>query len=250
MNILTINTEDWYNGNLSQNDKDWGRFEYRVDKLLIPMMDVLDRKNIKATFFCLGWLAEHHSDIIREIANRGHEIGCNGYWHLKPNMMKREEFIDDARRAKDILEKVSGQSVKVYRAPNFAINGIEAWFYDALKELGFEYDASAFGESPYKEREIIEFPVRKHSAIPFSGGGYFRLMPYFLIRKWGKESHYLMTYFHPRDFDVSQPRLDDLNIKERFVSYVGLKNAYSKWLRLMDDFEFVSIGQAVHVMKQ
>ena len=111
MRILTINAEDWYNGYISPQDRDWERFEYRVDKWLIPMLDELDRRKIRAVVFCTGCLAEHHPEIILDTVRRGHEIGCNGYWHIEPNTMTREEFSDDTRRAKEALEKVTGRPV-------------------------------------------------------------------------------------------------------------------------------------------
>ena len=97
MRILTINAEDWYNGYISPQDRDWGRFEYRVDKWLIPMLDELDRRKIRAVVFCTGWLADHHPEIIRETARRGHEIGCNGYWHIEPNCMAQTRHYTNSR---------------------------------------------------------------------------------------------------------------------------------------------------------
>ena len=91
MRIMTINAEDWYNGYISPQDRDWGLFEYRVDKWLIPMLDELDQRQIRAVVFCTGWLADHHPEIIRETARRGYEIGCNGYWHIEPNTMSMKE---------------------------------------------------------------------------------------------------------------------------------------------------------------
>ena len=81
--------------------------------------------------------------------------------------------------------------------------------------------------------------------IVFSGGGYFRLFPYSLLRKWTERSPYLMTYFHPRDFDPDQPVLRGLSPIRRFKSYYGLGTAESKLRRLLGEFEFTDLQGAV-----
>ena len=100
--------------------------------------------------------------------------------------------------------------------------------------------------------EIVEFPINTKSFLKkqliFSGGGYFRLLPYPLIRKWMKESDYVMTYFHPRDFDPDQPQLRNLSIKRRFMSYTGLKTSEMKLEKLLSDFQFISLEQAFETL--
>ena len=246
MRILTINAEDWYNGYISPQDRDWGRFEYRVDKWLIPMLDELDRRKIKAVVFCTGWLADNHPEIIRETARRGHEIGCNGYWHIEPNTMTREEFEDDTRKAKEALEKVTGKQVLAFRAPGFAVEGTEEWFFEVLKKQGFITDYSLYGNEPKEiavgDGVIMEYPVSLYKGrLPFIGGGYFRLLPYWLIKRAMRDMPYVMMYFHPRDFDTDQPRWEGLSMKERFIGYVGLKGAYGKWVRLLGDIVNVNV---------
>jgi len=245
MNILTFNPEDWYNGNISPKDTNWERFEYRVDKMVLPILDFLDQKKVKATFFCMGWLADNHPELVREIANRGHQIGCNSYMHAEPNTLTKEQFYDDVKRSREILEKVSGKSVEAYRAPSFATLGIEEWYFDVLKDLGFKYDCSIYGAKPTVINGIKEFPVCKYKGkIAYSGGGYFRLMPYRLIKSLMRNNDYVMTYFHPRDFDKEQPRWEGLSTKDRFLSYAGLDGAYDKWMKMMNDFEFVNVEEA------
>lgn len=245
MRILTINAEDWYNGYISTQDRDWERFEYRVEKGLLPMLDELDRRQIRAVVFCTGWLADHHPEIIRETVRRGHEIGCNGYWHTEPNTMSREEFAEDARKAKEALERVVGRQVVAFRAPGFALEGIEGWFFEVLKELDFMTDYSLYGNEPKEIAAgggvIMEYPVSLYKGrLPFIGGGYFRLLPYWLIKRAMRDMPYVMTYFHPRDFDTEQPRWKGLSMKEHFLGYVGLKGAYRKWKRLLDEFYKIS----------
>lgn len=239
MNILSINAEDWYNGFVPAEDMDWDRFEYRVDKLLLPMLDELDKYGIKAVIFCTGWLAEKHSEIVLEITSRGHIIGCNGYWHIEPLAMSVDEFREDTRKAKVILEEVSGQKVKAYRAANFSLDEERL---KVLVELGFLVDSSMEGDKPYSIGEIIEYPIAKYKGkVPFSGGGFFRLMPYWVIRKAMKEMPYVMTYFHPRDFDSEQPQWPGLSAKDRFLTTVGVSGAFKKWQKMLHDFKFDNI---------
>lgn len=239
MNILTINAEDWYNGYIPAEDKDWDRLEYRVDKMLVPILVELDKHKVKALVFCTGWLAEKHPEMVREIARRGHSVGCNGYWHIEPLTMSVEEFREDTRKAKEILEVVSGQKVKAFRAANFSMDEVRL---KVLAELGFQYDSSLFGEKVYSIGEIIEYPVAKYKGkVPFSGGGFFRLMPYWLIRKAMRDMPYVMTYFHPRDFDKEQPLWPGLSAKDKFLTTVGVSGAWKKWQNMLNEFKFENI---------
>lgn len=248
ISILTFNTEDWYNGFIKPDDRDWTRFEFRAEQGLESILEVLDYKQIKASFFCLGWLADNHPDFIKKIASNGHQICCNGYWHISPNSLDKKSFIEETSTAKKMLEDVSGIEVDTYRAPNFGIEGIEEWYFDALAEMGFNADSSFHGNHPHLMQDIIgemkEYPISIHHHISYSGGGYFRLLPYFLIKKWSMENEYLMTYFHPHDFDKNQPRWKGMGVKDNIVSYVGISGAFCKFKRYVDDFKFVSIEQA------
>lgn len=246
MNILTINAEDWYTGIINPSDKDWARFEYRVEKMLWPILDEVDKRGLRAIVFCMGWMGEHHPEMIKEVVRRGHRIGCNGYWHDEPRTMTRDNFVQDAKKAKYILEETSGQRVSAYRAPNFAIDGICDWYYEALAECGFTQDFSAFAQNIYEIKtpkgSVQEWPVSKYKQIlPFSGGGYFRLLPYTLIKHCMNKSSYVMTYFHPRDFDIDQPHWDGLSIKDKFLNYIGVRNAFKKLVKMLNDFEFDAI---------
>lgn len=236
MIFLTINAEDWYNGFVSAEDKDWDRFEYRVETMLIPMLDELDKRHVGAVVFCTGWLAEKHPEAVLGIVRRGHEIGCNGYWHIDPMKMSIDEFREDALSAKKVLEKVCGKTVRFFRAANFSIDEERL---KVLAELGFQFDSSMMGERPFAIGDVIEYPIAKYKGkVPFSGGGFFRLMPYRLIRKFMKEKDYVMTYFHPRDFDAEQPKWQGLGMKDKFLSYVGVKGGFAKYKRLLNDFNF------------
>lgn len=169
-------------------------------------------------------------------------------------------------KAKNLLEEIVGREIDAFRAPGFSITEQNTWAIDELVKMGFKYDCSVFpayhdygGMPNYGSSEpavlktkagnaIKEFPINIHTIfgknIVFSGGGFFRFFPYWLIKKWGKESDYMMTYFHPRDFDTGQPKVQGLPLTRQFKSYVGIKGNFKKWLYLLNDFEFVNVETA------
>ena len=266
MNILTFDIEDWYNCDFISEDFAWDKFDYLVDKAFLPVLDEMDRRGLKSTCFCLGWLAEKHPDLIREIARRGHQIGCHSYQHELAFRFTREQFVADTLKAKHLLEDVTGTPVEVFRAPGFSITERNTWALDCLVEMGFKYDCSVFpaahdygGMPHYGASEptvlvtpagnrIKEFPVNVHPFlgrnIVFSGGGFFRFFPYPLIRKWAKASSYMMTYFHPREFDPSTPKVKSLPLMRQFKTYVNVRGNMKKWQKLVTDFEFVNVREA------
>ena len=81
----------------------------------------------------------------------------------------------------------------------------------------------------------MEYPVSLYKGrLPFIGGGYYRLLPYWFIKRAMRDMPYVMTYFHPRDFDTDQPRWEGLGLKDRYLGYLGLKGAYRKWLKVIE----------------
>lgn len=266
MNILTFDIEDWYNCDFITQDFTWDNYEVRIYQGVNRILEELEKRNLKATFFCLGWIAEKYPDVIRRISAQGHHIGCHSYQHELSFRFDRSGFRQDTEKSKKLIEDLIGEPINAFRAPGFSITENNVWALEILAELGFEYDCSLFpvrhdygGFASYgiaepaklilpNGAEIKEFPINIHSLlgekIVFSGGGFFRLFPYSLIRRWGKSSQYMMTYFHPRDFDVNQPMMQNLPPIRKFKSYVGLKSAFPKFQRLLDDFVFVNIEKA------
>jgi len=265
MNILTFDIEDWYNCDFISENFDWSKYEVRIYEGVDKILNELNQHNLKGTFFCLGWLAEHHPTVIRTIHEQGHQIGCHSYQHQLSTRFSPDTFQEDTYKAKSLIEDVIGAEVDCFRAPGFSITYKNLWAFEVLYELGFKYDCSVFpshhdyGGMPdygvaepalltYNSCTIKEFPINIHliggKNLVFSGGGFFRLFPYWLIRKWGKQTSYMMTYFHPRDFDPEQPIIETLPRIRRFKSYIGLKTAFPKFQRLLYDFDFVNVIKA------
>lgn len=268
MNILTFDIEDWYNHDDYSRDFAWEKHEVRIYEGTDKILSALDEKGLKGTFFCVGWIAEHHPQVIRDIANAGHHLGCHSYQHELATRFTREEFKEDTYKAKCLIEDVAGCKVDAFRVPSFSITRNNLWAFDVLAELGFKYDSSVFpsthefgGIPGFKAEptilktnsgDIYEFPISLGKflgrEIVYSGGGYFRVMPYWLLKKLTAKAQYLMSYFHPSDFDPDQPNMPQLSYMRQFKNRVALKGSYQKFKHYISDFDFVSLKKAVEVI--
>jgi polysaccharide deacetylase family protein (PEP-CTERM system associated) len=266
MNILTIDVEEWFQffDVLYSNGK-WKNYEVRIYENVERIFRLLEDTNTKATFFIVGWIAKEYPDLVRRISEK-YEIGSHTLNHGLVWQQNRSEFKEDVSSSIKLLEDISGKPIKYFRAPGFSIRESEGWAFEVLKECGIEIDCSVFpahhahGGIPnygdikpsiisYNGIEIKELPVSIKKIVGkniiFSGGGYFRLFPYCLIKSWTKEmDDYLISYIHPRDLDYGQPLIKDLSLLRKFKSYYGLKGAEDKLRLWLNDFEFVDIDTA------
>ena len=268
MNILTFDVEEWFHlldFDATRGEEQWGQYEVRIYENVERILNLLEETNTRATFFVIGWVAKTYPDLVRKIAEK-YEIGSHTMTHQLVWQQSPEEFRKDVEASVKLLEDVTGQKVTSFRAPGFSIRESEKYAFETLHELGITTDCSVFpaqhahgGMPSYSEPvpslikyngiQIEEFPVTfkdivgKH--LIYSGGGYFRLFPYSLIKKWSKEQDkYLMSYIHPRDLDGGQPVLDGLPLSRRFKSYVGVRGAEKKLRQYLTDFDFMDIKTA------
>jgi len=268
MNILTFDIEEWFHildNESTKSENQWENFESRLEHNMDKIFKLLDDNNQDATFFCLGWVARKHPHIIKKINMLGYEVATHSDMHQLAYEFNRNQFNQDLERSIKSIEDITGEKITSYRAPGFSIKEENLWVFDELIKCGIEKDCSvfpakrahggleefAYSKPAYIEREmgkIKEFPINLHNIlgknIVFSGGGYFRLIPYPLLKHFMKKSDYVMTYLHPRDFDPEQPMIEELNAIRRFKSYFGLKSSLSKLERLIQDFDFVSLDEA------
>uniref|UniRef100_UPI004047180A polysaccharide deacetylase family protein n=1 Tax=Polaribacter sp. TaxID=1920175 RepID=UPI004047180A len=268
MNILTFDIEEWFHlldNESTKTEKEWSNFPVRIHKNMERVFSILEDSGTKASFFVLGWIAEQYPEIVKEIKARGFEIGSHTSAHQLVYNQERVTFYQDVDRSIKTLEDITGTKVKMFRAPGFSITENTKWAFEVLYELGIEIDSSVFPAGrahggmksygmaepsilEYNGVQLKEFPINTkpilNSQIIFSGGGYFRLLPYSIIKNFTKNSEYIMSYFHPRDFDYEQPMIADLPIHRKFKSYVGLKRAESKLKNWISDFKFVDINEA------
>ena len=220
MNILTFDIEEWsiekeYHG--GRKDK-YAEF----DRLLDHILGRLSECGIKATFFCLGKIASDFPHVIKKIDAAGHEVGSHSHAHKWVNKMTPEEFREDTRQAVGAIEDLIGKKVRSFRAPAFSVGESNRWAFEILAENGIKNDASIFpgardfGGFPafteqrpcivdYNGIRINEFPIPLCSLpiinkkIAYSGGGYFRLLPLWFVKKRMMSSPYNMCYFHIGD---------------------------------------------------
>lgn len=272
MNILTFDIEEWFHlldCDATRTENEWKNYEVRIYDNMERIFSILEETNTNATFFIVGWIAKTYPDLVRRIADK-YQIGCHTMNHQLVWQQSPQEFKADVELGIKTLEDISGCMVECFRAPGFSIRQSEAWAFEILADLGIKYDCSLFPSShahggmpslfnhstirpqpciiDYHGIHIKEFPVN-HSNINiiFSGGGYFRLFPYPLLKKLSANSaDYLLAYIHPRDLDANQPVIKSLPLSRKFKSYVGLRSAEQKLRQWLSDFRFVDIATANH----
>jgi polysaccharide deacetylase family protein (PEP-CTERM system associated) len=264
-NALTIDVEDYYMVSAFADIikfEDWNIFESRIERNTYKILQLLDQYDAKATFFILGWVAERHPQLVRDIKSEDHEIACHGYNHRLIYDMSPEEFRNDIRVAKGRLEDVTGAQVIGYRAPSYSIVKDTLWALDVLIEEGFLYDSSIFPihhdryglpdahRFPHTIKgvlgEIHEFPPTTYQLfgqnIPVAGGGYLRLFPLGIIRSAlrrinDREHQPAIIYLHPWEIDGDQPRING-RWRSRLRHYLNLQSTKPKLEAFLDEFRF------------
>ena len=271
-NALTIDVEDYFHVSAFADRiaaRDWSSYESRVEQNTRRLLRLLDKHNVRATCFVLGWVAEQHPQLVRELADAGHEIGCHSYWHRLVYDLTPEEFREDTARSRDVLEEIIGDRVTLYRAPSFSITNRSLWALDILADLGFTMDSSVYpihhdrygipGSNPHPHvintsaGELIEFPgsICRVAGlnVPISGGGYFRLYParvtsWLLQRTLQTTQQPFMFYIHPWEVDPDQPRLAG-SFRSRLRHYQNLASTERKLDWLLPRFRFGTMSESL-----
>ncbi|WP_300338484.1 XrtA system polysaccharide deacetylase [Accumulibacter sp.] len=262
-NAMTIDVEDYFQVSAlapyiarEQWDSRECRVESNVDRILL----MLDEHQTAATFFTLGWVAERYPQLVRRIVEAGHELASHGYGHQRASELSEAEFSADIGSAKKLLEDLSGQEVKGYRAPSFSIGEGNLWAFDCLERAGYRYSSSIYPirhdhygmpDAPRFAHQVraglLELPVTTARFFqrnwPASGGGYFRLLPYpvsrWLLQKVNElDRQPAIFYFHPWEIDAGQPRVPGISAKTRFRHYLNLQHTEGRLRRLLADFRW------------
>ena len=232
--VLTVALEDYFQVGAFRRfvrREQWYRFETRLEHNVLQTLALLDRYDAKATFFVLGWVARRYPGLVRLVADAGHEVASNGYYHRGARDLSPGEFRDDALRAKEAVERASGRAVLGYRLADGWLRPADLWALDELAAAGFAYDSSLapmgrdFAGQPARrfahrheagKRSIWELPVSTGGALgyrmPVAGGNYLRQLPLWATRRavaaWEAEgAGPLVAYFHVWELDAEQPRL-------------------------------------------
>jgi polysaccharide deacetylase family protein (PEP-CTERM system associated) len=275
MNCLTFDIEEHFQVagfDSPLRRREWDSFESRVERNTEELLRLLAMKHVHATFFILGWVAERHRGLVQRIAAEGHEIASHGYAHEMITTQTRDQFREDVGKAKKILEDLVGEQVVGYRAPSFTITNATRWALEVLVEVGYRYDSSIFpifhdrygipGADPWCHKVTIpsgeqlwEIPPSTANLvgvrIPVAGGGYFRLIPYSILRWFLHQventGHPLVMYLHPWEIDPEQPRMDG-PLVSRLRHYTNLNRTSRRLTELLTDFQFAPIREVIGQM--
>lgn len=260
--ILTFDLEFWYNSEFLKDyiPKNTDGLDDKITESTVPLLKILKRHNVKATFFVLGKVAEKYPRLIRQIFNEGHEIASHGYSHKVLSELKPNEFEEEIKKSVSLLEKINGIKPIGFRAPNFSLNNKTKWALKILERNGFKYDSSIFpfktplygnSKAPltiYKiSKNITEFPLAVYQKgmlrIPIAGGFYFRLIPlnlYKLLLRSVQKKRDAVIYLHPHELYNFIPNLK-ISWWKKKLKYWGVNNSLNKFEELLKSFKFNSI---------
>ncbi len=273
INGLSVDVEDWFQVGAFENvieRGDWDGLATRVEDNVLRILDLFAEAEIKATFFTLGWVARRNAQLMRRIADAGHEIASHGYDHARVFTFDRKSFAQDIRKAREIIEDAAGVQVSGYRAPSFSIDQRTPWAYMELAEQGYAYSSSVapvahdhygwreaprFAFKPLAWSELVEIPVTTAilggKRVAAGGGGFFRVLPYAFSR-WAirqvnrRERRPAVFYFHPWEIDPNQPRVGNAPLKSRLRHYTNLSGMADKLGELVHEFEWGRMDLLAH----
>ncbi|WP_260923643.1 XrtA system polysaccharide deacetylase [Novosphingobium sp. 9] len=267
VNGLSVDVEDWFQVGAFEKviDKDnWPSLEDRVERNCDAVLALFDEAGVKGTFFTLGWVAQRHPQMMRRIAEQGHEIASHGWSHDRVFRLGAEAFASDIERARKVLEDSSGMAVRGYRAPSFSIDARTPWAFEVLAEQGYAYSSSVapvvhdhygwreaprFAFQPITGSDLVEIPVTTallgQRRLAAGGGGFFRVLPYGFSR-WAIRQvnagnaadgvRPAVFYFHPWEVDPGQPRVAEAPLRSKLRHYTNLDAMAGKLRRLLKDF--------------
>lgn len=262
---MTVDVEDYFQVSAFEpyvNKSQWDKLEHRVANNTQHILDIFAAHDVKATFFTLGWVAERYPELVKRIVQEGHELASHGYEHIRVTQQTREQFRQDVRKTKRLLEDIGGTEVKGYRAASYSIGRDNLWALDVLAEEGHLYSSSIYpvkhdlygmpeaprfvfqpiAGSDFKEIPITTLKVSNKN-YPCGGGGFFRLYPY-VFSRWAfkrtnnAENQPGIFYFHPWEIDPEQPRQENLAFKAKFRHYLNIHRMESRIKSLLTDFEW------------
>lgn len=271
IHALSFDIEDWFHLveiKAVENPASWPNLPSIVCHRTEQILNILKEYQTKATFFVLGWVAERYPNLIKRIADEGHEIGTHSFWHRKIYELNPQTFREDLVRSIEVLEQHNGIKVRGFRAPSFSIIPGTEWAFDVLASAGLKYDASLFptvrGHGGYPCDLGLQW-VRGPNAAPmpelpasivqckglrfcYSGGGYFRLLSFGVIdaciRRESKHGRPTVIYLHPRDFAPDCPRVP-MPLSRRFKCYVGLNTTEGKLQKLLQKYRFTTCSELI-----
>ncbi|RIZ66706.1 MAG: DUF3473 domain-containing protein [Methylococcales bacterium] len=274
INAMSIDVEDYFQVSAFEpyiKKNQWDNLPHRVENNTHKILDILEDRQIKATFFTLGWVAERYPSIVKRIVADGHELACHGYEHIRVTEQTPDQFRSDVYKAKNILEQQSGKEIKGYRAASYSIGASNLWALNVLQEMGFKYSSSIypvkhdlygmpeaprFMFEPLQNLDFKEIPITTvrmgTKNWPCGGGGFFRFYPY-ALSKWAlnrvnqQEQKPAIFYFHPWEIDPNQPRQNGLSLKTKTRHYLNLDKMEARLNQLLTDFKWDTMENVFHI---
>ncbi len=272
VNAMTIDIEDYFHAQALSSrisPEQWDSLPCRVEANTERALQMFSDAKVEATFFVLGWVAQRYPDLIRRIVDQGHELASHGWSHTRVDRQDPETFRADIRKSKATLEQIGGVEIRGYRAATFSIGARTPWAFDVLAEEGYGYSSSVypvrhdyygmpeaprFTFNPGGRQDFTEHPMTTvrlaGQTLPCSGGGYFRLLPYWVSR-WALrrvnrlDGQACIFYFHPWEIDAGQPRVEGLPLKSRIRHYTNLSSMEARIRRLLEDFSWDRMDRLV-----
>ena len=264
---LSVDVEDWFqvwalSSAIARGD--WDGLELRVEASTNRLLDLFAEHGAHATFFTLGWVAERCPGLVRRMASEGHEVASHGYEHVKVFEQDEADFRADVCKTKAILEELSGQPVRGYRAAGFSIDARTPWAHRVLAETGHDYSSSThpiahdhYGDAdgpmtPHDRDGIVELPVAVREVAgrrtTIGGGGWFRAVPLPVTRRLWRgleaEGRRGVFYLHPWEVDPGQPRVAGLPVKSRLRHRLNLNTTEAKLARMLGAFRWDRVDRA------
>lgn len=274
VNGLSVDVEAWFQVGAFEDviERDqWATLDDRVDRNTREVLDLFEQAGVSATFFTLGWVAQRHGALMREIVTRGHEIASHGWAHARVFTLTPQQFSEDIERTAKTIADATGVQVRGYRAPSFSIDARTPWAFSVLAEQGYLYSSSVapvthdhygwaeaprFAFHPLADSELIELPVTTamfgSKRLAAGGGGFFRVLPYGFSR-WAirqvnrREERPAIFYFHPWEIDPGQPRVDGAPLRSRLRHYTNLDRMAGKLRQLAHEFDW---GRIDHIAER
>lgn len=277
LNAITVDVEDYFHPTEIQayvTGDQWPALPSRVEQATMRVLDLFSHRQTQGTFFVLGWVARRFPALVREIASRGHEIGCHSYAHQLVYDLTPDQFRADTMDAQSAISDACGVVPRIYRAPSYSITKRCWWALDVLASCGFTHDSSivpishdrygvpgfdrfaqvlATASGPMIEIPVATVRLSGSRIAPVGGGAYLRLLPYRYTAAGLRtvnthEQRPACVYFHPWEIDEQQPRLAK-GFLARVRTYAGLSGMYSKLDRLLSDFQFSTMGSVYPASK-
>lgn len=263
-NALTCDVEDWFQVSAFEPlvpKESWGERECRIPRNVDRVLELFDSAGVRGTFFTLGWVAQEYPEVVRRIAEAGHEVASHGMRHVRVRDQSPDAFREDIVRAKRLLEDVGGRPVRGYRAASWSLDRSTPWAHRIMAEAGYRYSSSIYPiahdhyglpdapTAPFfvKGAGILEVPASTVRLLgrnlPASGGGYFRLLPFAVSRVLMRRivataGLPAVFYFHPWELDAEQPRMRGISLKTRFRHYVNLRRFERRLARLLKELKW------------